>query len=48
MIPKYKTGQEKFYEKYSYWPKLEREEVLGVGAVCDSNLIDRIKMEDKK
>ena len=42
MEPKYKTGLERFYEKYPDYPRQEKEEeYLGVGAICDPHLFDR-------
>ena len=45
METKYRTGQERFYERYPCYPKIE-EEYLGVGAIMinPSNLIKSITM----
>jgi len=35
MEPKYKTGLQRFYEKYPYYPRSEKreDEYLGIGAM---------------
>jgi hypothetical protein len=44
MEAKYKTGIERFYDRFPNYHITEREEdYIGVGAICDSNLIERIK-----
>jgi len=49
MEPKYRIGEERFYDRYPNYPVLETQrEQLGIGAICDYGLLDRLRKGVKK
>lgn len=49
MEQKYRTGLERFYDKYPNYQRPDREEdYLGIGAMCDTGLIERLTSKNKE